>query len=89
MACIGDTKKILAVGDSICRGSRNGYRGFVGDLGLPYINAGQNSAALSVGVNDVTDIPTLLTDVTDFDPDIIKNRTLIDTKEHLVWVDGV
>ena len=71
MACIGDTKKILAVGDSICRGSRNGYRGFVGDLGLPYINAGQNSAALSVGVNDVTEIPTLLTDVTDFDPDII------------------
>ena len=71
MACIGDTKKILAVGDSICRGSRNGYRGFVGDLGLPYINAGKNSAALSVGINDVTDIPTLLTDVTDFDPDII------------------
>ena len=71
MACIDDSKTILAVGDSICRGSRNGYRGFVGDLGLPYINAGVNGATLAVGANEITDIPSLLAEIADYSPEII------------------
>ena len=40
-------KKVLALGDSICRGYRNGEKGFVGDLGLPYKNKGISGAAIS------------------------------------------
>ena len=71
MACIGDTKKILAVGDSICRGSRNGYRGFVGDLGLPYDNLGISGAALSTIRTDVLNIPDQMVQSEILNPDII------------------
>ena len=37
---------ILAVGDSICCGSRNANKGYVGDLGLPYENRGVDMATL-------------------------------------------
>lgn len=51
--------KVLAIGDSICAGARNNGKGFVGDLGLPYKNAGVSGAALStVGSPDVEDIPS-------------------------------
>ena len=40
-------KKVLALGDSICRGYRNGEKGFVGELGLPYKNKGVSGAAIS------------------------------------------
>lgn len=39
--------KVLALGDSICRGGRNKSKGFVGDLGLPYINMGVGGATVS------------------------------------------
>ena len=39
--------QILALGDSICRGGRNSSKGFVGDLGLPYINMGVGGATIS------------------------------------------
>lgn len=39
--------QILALGDSICRGGRNSSKGFVGDLGLPYINMGVGGATVS------------------------------------------
>ena len=68
-------KKILAVGDSICRGYRNGEKGFVGDLGLPYQNQGVSGATLSTARTDVTDIPTQLANYrtahSDYSPDII------------------
>lgn len=40
---VGDNRdepqiKILAIGDSICYGGRNNNKGFVGDLGMPYVN---------------------------------------------------
>ena len=38
---------ILALGDSICRGSRNGGLGFVGDLDRYYINMGVGGACIS------------------------------------------
>ncbi len=43
---VSSTNVILALGDSLCAGDRNCRKGFVGDLGLPYINRGQNLAAL-------------------------------------------
>ena len=64
-------KKLLAVGDSICRGGRNSRKGFVGDLGLPYVNLGQNGATLSTKQTDVTNIPEQLAGVSDYTPDII------------------
>lgn len=62
---------ILAIGDSICKGNRNSSKGFVGDLSLPYKNAGVSGATISNVVTDYTNIPDQLTGVTDFDPDII------------------
>lgn len=57
-----DTRtKVLAIGDSICRGARNSEKGFVGDLGLPdYKNAGVSGASLSTistVQNNVENIP--------------------------------
>lgn len=63
--------KLLAVGDSICRGGRNSRKGFVGDLGLPYVNLGQNGATLSTKETAVTNIPEQLAGVSDYTPDII------------------
>ena len=67
----GKTLTVLGVGDSICSGRRNGSKGFVGDLGLPYLNAGVSGSSLSTVRTDVTNIPDQLLQVTDFDPDII------------------
>ncbi len=63
--------RVLAVGDSICRGGRNSHKGFVGDLGLPYLNLGQNGATLSTKQTSVPNIPQQLADVNDYKPDII------------------
>ncbi len=63
--------KILAVGDSICRGNRNSNKGFVGDLLLPYTNAGVSGATISNVVTEYKNIPDQLKDVTGFTPDII------------------
>ena len=49
--------KILAAGDSICAGSRNGYKGFAGYLGLPYKNIGVSGATLSTKNTAVKNIP--------------------------------
>lgn len=72
---IDPRKKILAVGDSICRGWRNGGKGFVGDLGLPYENEGVSGATLSTDRADVTNIPTQLANYKsnhpNYKPDII------------------
>ena len=46
-AVINQDFNILALGDSICRGGRNGGKGFVGDLGCNYINMGVGGATLS------------------------------------------
>ena len=63
--------KILALGDSICYGYRNSFKGFVGDLGLPYKNIGIPGATLSNKVTTVTNIPNQLVQLTDYDPDVI------------------
>ena len=72
--------KVLAVGDSICRGWRNGIyndqgnfvgRGFAALLGLPYLNLGESGATLSTVRNDVTNIPSQLAGATGFQPDIL------------------
>lgn len=44
-----DCMNILGVGDSICYGGRNGYKGFVGELGMPYANYGKSGWRLSSG----------------------------------------
>lgn len=66
-----NTVRLLAVGDSICRGGRNSRKGFVGDLGLPYRNAGLNGATLSTKETAVTNIPNQLAGISDYSPDII------------------
>lgn len=63
--------KILALGDSICAGYRNGGKGFVGDLGLPYKNIGVSNASISNIVTSVTNIPDQLIAETSYQPDII------------------
>lgn len=52
--------KVLAIGDSICAGARNNGKGFVGDLGLLYKNAGVSGAALSTvrSSDNIEDIPS-------------------------------
>ena len=50
VSATGETEelpKILAIGDSLCRGYRNGEKGFVGDLGLPYVNLAISGGTLS------------------------------------------
>jgi hypothetical protein len=39
--------KVVVTGDSICRGGRNGGRGFVGDIGCVYANIGIGGATIS------------------------------------------
>lgn len=68
--------KILAVGDSICAGARNNNKGFVGDLGLPFQNAGLSSSALSTkNSSNVEDIPSkfirFVNEHANWEPDII------------------
>ena len=72
--------KILAVGDSICAGARNGEKGFVGDLGLPAANVkneGLSGTTMSnyldgtIDGKDKTCIPKQLARVSGFQPDII------------------
>lgn len=64
--------RILALGDSICYGVRNGNKGFVGDLGLPYNNIGVSGATLSTRVTNVKNIPQQLVDyVPTNQPDVI------------------
>ncbi len=63
--------KILAVGDSICRGARNNYKGFVGDLGLDYKNIGVGDATLSNVNTGATNIPDALVAETAYTPDVI------------------
>lgn len=46
-------RTVLAVGDSICSGGRNDGKGFVGDLGLEYVNAGVSGATIST-IRDAT-----------------------------------
>ena len=63
--------RVLAVGDSICRGYRNGEKGFVGDLDVCFMNLGVSGSTLSTARKDVTDIPTQLSEADNFIPDII------------------
>lgn len=73
--------KILAVGDSICSGFRNGGKGFIGDLGLPWVNRGIAGTTLSniidgeINGADRTCIPKQLaripTTLPNYSPDII------------------
>lgn len=46
-------RTVLAIGDSICNGGRNDGKGFVGDLGLEYVNAGVSGATIST-IRDAT-----------------------------------
>ena len=64
-------KKVLAVGDSIARGWRNGGIGYAGLLGLSYNNVSESGATISTSRTDVTNIPAQLDGVTDYQPDII------------------
>lgn len=63
--------RVLTVGDSICRGYRNGERGFVGDLNVCLKNLGVSGATLSTARSDVTNIPTQLAEADNFIPDVI------------------
>lgn len=47
--CVGGTqaRRILGIGDSICMGYRNSNRGYIGLLGIPYVNAGVGGALLA------------------------------------------
>lgn len=38
---------VLVLGDSICKGGRNANKGFIGDIGCPYVNMGIGGATIS------------------------------------------
>lgn len=62
--------KILCVGDSIARGMRNSYKGFVGDCGVPYTNRGVSGATLSnIRSAEATPIPEQV--VAGYEADVI------------------
>lgn len=63
--------KILAVGDSICTGSGNSYKGYVDYLDCECRNAAVGMATISNFRTSVTNIPDQLTGVTGFAPDVI------------------
>lgn len=48
---------VLAIGDSICKGGRNSNKGFIGDIGCPYVNMGIGGATISnkTDSSEVTD----------------------------------
>ena len=50
-----ENPRILVVGDSIARGGRNSGKGFIGDLGMPYINMGVGGATISSVHSTYTD----------------------------------
>lgn len=63
--------KIAMLGDSIAYGGRNGYRGYVGDLGMPYVNLGIAGHLLSDAVADRDPISAQMDSIpSDFTPDI-------------------
>lgn len=63
--------KILAVGDSICAGARNGGKGFIGGLYLPYKNIAVSGSTLSnVRTSDMP-IPDQLANENEYSPDVI------------------
>ena len=62
---------IVAMGDSICRGARNNYKGFAGNLRMPYVNLGQSGYLLSNHYTGRTPIADQLDSIpADFTPDI-------------------
>ena len=63
--------RILCDGDSIAYGARNGKKGFVGDLGVPYRIDAVPGATLSNVVTDCTNIPDQLTAAEDYVPDVV------------------
>ncbi len=63
--------KVLAIGDSICRGVRNEEKGFVGDLGLPYKNIGVSGATISNEVTTYMNIPDQLINLNTTEPDYV------------------
>jgi lysophospholipase L1-like esterase len=67
---------ILCVGDSIAKGWRNSQKGYVGDLGYPYLNKGESGATLSNVVDsdledNINSIPLQLERITDYNPDVV------------------
>ena len=43
--------KVVALGDSICRGGRNSDKGFIGDVGCQWVNIGIGGASLSTKID--------------------------------------
>ena len=66
-----DIPKVLALGDSICYGYRNGGAGFVGGLNLESLNVGVSGARLSSTATATDPIFSQLANIGDFSPDII------------------
>ena len=66
-----DVLRIAMLGDSIAYGGRNGYKGYVGDIGMPYVNLGIAGHLLSDAVADRDPISAQMDSIpSDFTPDI-------------------
>lgn len=66
-----DMLKICMIGDSIAYGGRNGFKGYVGDLGMPYKNLGIAGRLLSNAVSGRVPISDEMDDIPDgFVPDV-------------------
>lgn len=66
-----DIPRVLALGDSICYGARNSYKGFVGDLHYETKNVGISGTRLSSTHPSAEPIFKQLDSVGDFQPDVI------------------
>lgn len=64
--------KILACGDSICRGARNNFSGFVGGNGFRFKNIGVGNSSLATNSGTgVENIPNTFAAETSYTPDVI------------------
>jgi lysophospholipase L1-like esterase len=61
--------KVLACGDSICKGARNNEKGFIGDIGCDYKNIGVIGARLSGTAS--SSIPSTFVSDSGYNPDVI------------------
>lgn len=78
LAGIQPALNILTLGDSIALGVRNGNRGFVGDLGMPYINIGVSGASISTVRTNYKNVFTQLIDYQSANPSYVPDCIIAD-----------
>lgn len=78
-----DVLKICMIGDSIAYGGRNDFKGYVGDLGMPYVNLGIAGHLLSDHVSDRAPISDEMDSIpAGFTPDVFVSNGGVNDYNH-------